>query len=407
MPRKLALLVFLISLPLAAAPRRRAVSHPSLPAVNRASVAAVALKIIDRVQIPAHEPRLHWENAPYLDGTLLVAEQLQRDDLKERVAAVLLGSSDDIESIYWGDGTAFAQAALDLYRMTPANDPRREALRALLGGPISFAEHAIRATPSSAPPRNPWWVEGGYGVRYWQDDLYMVVPWLAMYGSSKEGLPANARARELAYEWIESYVYDHRPQLKERAGFLLWDPEHALFHHAPENIGTDEFWGRGNGWALLALARAANYLDAPYSGTQYSTAITANEIRALLVRAAEAIVQKRTPGGGWPSSLSKPLDCPMVETSATGLITAFLARGVNEGWLDRETYVPVILRAFALLMDRVDSGGYVSAIQPPGTGIAFCSAPMLSTNQTAINVNYGAGAVLLAAAEVLKLREMQ
>jgi rhamnogalacturonyl hydrolase YesR len=85
------------------------------------------------------------------------------------------------------------------------------------------------------------------------------------------------------------------------------------------------------------------------------------------------------------------------------LITAFLARGVNEGWLDRETYTPIVMRAFAVLMDRVDADGVVHGIQPPGTGPAFCSAGMLSTNQTTINVNYGAGVVLLAAAEMLKL----
>ena len=368
--------VLILSLPLAAASRRRAVAIPALQPVTRASVTATALRVIDRSHIPAFEPRLHWENVPLLDGTLLVAEQLNRADLEERVAAVILGSNDNIDSIYWGDGTAFSQVVMDLYRMTPEGDPRREALRGLLGGSMSFAEHAIRATPATAPPRNPWWVAGGYGVRYWQDDMYMVIPWLAMYGSS------NPLARELADEWLHAYVP------------LLWDPQHALFQHAPENIGrADDFWGRGNGWSLYALARVATYHDTPY--------------KTLLARAAESIVQRRTPSGGWPSNLSRPLECPMVETSATGLLTAFLARGVNEGWLDRATYTPVVLRAFALLMDRVDAEGHVHGIQPPGTGIAFCSAPLYSTSQTAINVNYGAGAVLLAAAEILKLPEMQ
>lgn len=370
--KKLALAVFLIlSFPLAAQ-RRRAVSHPAVPAVTRASVTATALRVIDRTQIPAFEPRLHWENVPYLDGTLLVAEQLQRNDLIERIANVLLNSNDNIDSIHWGDGTAFSQALLDLYRLLPPNDPRRALIPNMLNGSMAFAEHAIRATPQTAPPRNPWWVEGGYGVRYWQDDLYMVIPWLAMYGS------IEPKARDLADEWIDAYVA------------RLWDPEHDLFQHAPETIGSDEFWGRGNGWSVYGLARANHA-----------------ETRTLLVRAAARLVQKRLPSGGWPSNLSRPFECPVVETSATGLITAFLARGVNEGWLDRETYTPIILRAFAVLMDRVDAEGAVHGIQPPGTGPAFCGAPMLASSQTTINVNYGAGAVLLAAAEVLKLREMQ
>ncbi len=227
-----------------------------------------------------------------------------------------------------------------------------------------------------ADRRNPWWVEGGYGVRYWQDDMYMVIPWLALYGSISGSI--EPKARDLAHEWTEAYVA------------RLWDPQHDLFQHAPETIGSDEFWGRGNGWSVYGLARANN-----------------DETRPLLVRAAARLAQKRLPSGGWPSNLSRPLECPVVETSATGLITAFLARGVNEGWLDRETYVPIILRAFAVLMDRVDAEGAVHGIQPPGTGPAFCGAPMLASDQVTINVNYGAGAVLLAAAEVLRLREMQ
>jgi rhamnogalacturonyl hydrolase YesR len=365
--KKLALaFFFVLTFPLAAQ-RRRAVSIPALPAVTRASVTATALRVIDRTQIPAFEPRLHWENVPYFDGTLLVAEQLQRNDLIERVAPVLLNSNDNIDSIYWGDGTAFSQALLDLYRLLPPTDPRRAAIPSLLNGSMSFAEHAIRATPQTAPPRNPWWVAGGYGVRYWQDDMYMVIPWLAMYGS------IEPKARDLAHEWTEAYVR------------VLWDPQHDLFQHAPETIGSDEFWGRGNGWSVYGLARAAY------------------ENRELLQRAAARLAQKQLPSGGWPSNLSRPLECPVVETSATGLITAFLARGVNEGWLDRETYTPIVLRAFAVLMDRVDAEGVVHGIQPPGTGAAFCSAGTLSTNQTTINVNYGAGVVLLAAAEMLQL----
>jgi rhamnogalacturonyl hydrolase YesR len=367
--KPIALAVFLIvSFPLAAQ-RRRAVSHPALPAVTRASVSAAALRVIDRTRVPAFEPRLHWENTPYLDGTLLVAEQLQRDDLIERVADVLLNSNDDIDSIYWGDGTAFSQPLLDLYRILPPGDPRRAQILNMLGGPMSFAEHAIRATPQTAPPRDPWWVEGGYGVRYWQDDMYMVIPWLAMYGT------IDPLARDLAHEWIDAYVAK------------LWDPQHELFQHSPETIGSDEFWGRGNGWSLYGLARAG-----------------APQTRELLRRAAARIVEKRLPSGGWPSNLSQPLDCPVVETSATALIAAFLAHGVNEGWLDRETYTPIILRAFALLMDRVDAAGVVHGIQPPGTGPAFCGVEMLSTDHPTINMNYGAGAMLLAAGEILKMQ---
>jgi len=196
-------LAFLVSLPLLAAPRRRAVEHPG--SVTREEMVAEAIRVADRVAWTYH-PRLHWENAVFFDGLVLLGEQLELRDpgsgqrFIDRAAEVLLLSDDPIETVYWGDGTAWAQSALDLYRVLPPGDPGRAALLSKLEGSLQFAQHAIRVAPTDGAPRNPWWVEGGYGTRFWQDDLYMVVPWLALYGASQDTLPGNELARNLAYE---------------------------------------------------------------------------------------------------------------------------------------------------------------------------------------------------------------
>jgi hypothetical protein len=417
MLRKLFLPFFaLVALPAIA--RHRAVIAPA--SLTHQTIVSTAIRVADRVTINPSEPRLHWENAPYLDGLVLFGDALQRESnpsgarLIERAASVILGSDDDINGVFFGDGTAYAQVALDLYRVLPPSDPRRAALLATLSGPMSFAEHAIRATPKTGTAGDPWWIDGGFGTRYWQDDMYMVIPWLAMNGSSRDGLPANELARNLAYEWIEAYVYDHRPASSDprevavpsaaaRNGFFLWDADFGLFQHQPEWIGSkDVFWGRGNGWSAIALMRVADFLDAPYSGTQYPVVLTAPEIRGILVRMAASLKARQTPDGGWGSDLSHPLDCPVAETSATAMFTFFLARGINEGWLDRDTYLPVVRKSFALLMQRVDIRGVITGIQPPGIG-PDCSRVISSDG--AINVNYGAGVWLLAASEVLKLIE--
>ncbi|HEX7709105.1 MAG TPA: glycoside hydrolase family 88 protein [Thermoanaerobaculia bacterium] len=385
--------------------------------LTREVIKAAAAKVADRV-VWTYAPRLHWENAVFFDGLVLLGEQMELesagsgDRFLQRAASVLLESDDAIETVYWGDATAFAQAAMDLYRVLPPSDPRRADLLVTLVGPMEFAEHAVGVSPSDGPPRDPWWVDGGYGVRFWQDDFYMVVPWLALHGSIREGLPANELARNLAYEWIEAYVYDHRPisddprevavpSSRSRRGTLLWDEDFRLFQHDPGNLGsTQYFWGRGNGWSLVALARAAKYLDAPYTGDRYDEVLTSDEIRHLLRLAAESLIDRRTPDGGWPPYLTDPGRCPTAETSATGLLTFFLTLGVNEGWLDRHIYAPVVLRAFELLMTRVAADGTLTGIQPPSIGPG---CELWASDHETTNLNYGPGAFLLAASQVLQL----
>ncbi|MDQ3280199.1 MAG: glycoside hydrolase family 88 protein [Acidobacteriota bacterium] len=403
MPRfAVSLLVLLLLSPLAHAAKRRAAGHPS--GLTPEGIIAIARRVADRVTWTYH-PRLHWENAVYFDGIVLFGEQLELRQAGsgrkyyDLASWVILNGDDPIETVYWGDGTAYGQAAMDLHRLLATGDARREQLLTKLEGPMRFAEHAMRANAATAAPREPWWTPSGYGARYWQDDLYMVAPWLAMYGAS-----GNELARNLAYEWIESYLYDHRdgdiPSMRARNGLLLWDPDHGLLQHEPAYIGSSEFfWGRGNGWALVALMRAAEALDAPYTGGRYERVVTRDEIREMLRAAAASVITRRASDGGWGSHLSFPEKCGGSETSATALMTFFLARGVNEGWLEREVYTPVIHRAFALLMNRVDAQGIVSGIQPPDIGPG-CG---MTTSAGAVNVNYGPGALLLATAEVLRM----
>ena len=121
----------------------------------------------------------------------------------------------------------------------------------------------------------------------------------------------------------------------------------------------------------------------------------------MLRAAAESLRARQLPDGGWSPYLTSPERCPTSETSGTALLTFFLARGVNEGWLDRTTYDPVIDRAFGLLLRRVDRDGDVTGIQPPDIGP---NCGNIRSDNGTINVNYAPGAILLAIAEVLKMR---
>jgi len=356
----------------------------------------------------------NWEDVPYLVGLLLVAQQLEKrtpgsgQPWIDRATTVIGGGDAPIAN---GDYAGYAQAAMDLYRLaSPTDTVTKAALLEATNGPMEFAARALRTTPSSGPPLTPWWVDGGYGTRFWVDDLFTLPPWLALRGASRDGLPGDPLARDLASEWIESYLYDHRPSTtdamaaalpseRQRAGPLLWDPGLSLFRHDPGS-GAASYWGRGNGWAAWGLALSAQYLDAPYGGGRYDEVVDRTGIREVLARFACALAARRSDDGGWPTDLAHPETCPASETSATGLITYMLAKGVNEGWLDRTTFTPVVLKAFSLLLGRLDEEGDLAGIQPPGTG-PDCG--VTTSNDPAVDVSYGVGAFLLAVSEALKL----
>lgn len=383
-------------------------------AVTRSEIVERATRAADRLAT-LRAPGRTWEDAPFLVGVLLLAERLEPADpgrarlYREAVRAAIGPGTRDIRH---GDYAGYAQASLDLYRLDRAGDPaERAAVLATADGPLAFARRAIRTGPSDGPPLEPWWVDGGYGTRFWVDDLFTQPPWLAMAGSNREGLPGDADARDLAYEWIESTLYDHRPRepgaatsvpsARRRGGPFLWNPDLGLFRH-DAGVGSESYWGRGNGWAAWGLARSAPFLDAPYAGGRYDEVVDRAGIREVLARLASALASRRAADGGWPADLAHPGACPSGETSGTGLVAYMLARGIEEGWLDRDAYRPVLARAFALLLTRVDAAGDVSGIQPPGTGPA-CDVG--TSADPSPDLSYGVGAFLLAASQVLALSD--
>src|SRR3954453_10025685 len=125
MPRKLFFAMFaLVALPSFA--RHRAVVAPA--PLTHQTIVSTAIRIADRVTINPSEARLHWENAPYLDGLVLFGDESQLEGNPtgarpiERAGSVILGSNDSINGVFFGDATAFAQVALDLDRVLPPSD---------------------------------------------------------------------------------------------------------------------------------------------------------------------------------------------------------------------------------------------------------------------------------------------
>lgn len=175
---------------------------------------------------------------------------------------------------------------------------------------------------------------------------------------------------------------------------LLWDEEEQLFWRDTsylskrEKNGEKLFWARGNGWVFGGLALMIPDFPKDWQGTEF--------YNALFRKMAVSIKNTQRADGTWNMGLLGGIEnYPNKETSGTAFFAFGLAWGINNGLLDRATYEPVVLKAWAALSECISDEGILGYVQPIG------AAPGESyPDKTEV---YGIGAFLAAGTEVYKL----
>lgn len=154
--------------------------------------------------------------------------------------------------------------------------------------------------------------------------------------------------------------------------------------------GNNVYWSRGNGWVFAALARTLELLPGNAAHRQ--------DYIDVFVRMAQALKSCQREDGFWNMNLADAEQYAAPETSGTAFFAYGLAWGLNNGFLDHETYYPVAAKAWnALETVAVDADGNLRYTQNVG------DCPIDPAQLTTSSVDFGVGAVLLAAAELSKL----
>ena len=162
-----------------------------------------------------------------------------------------------------------------------------------------------------------------------------------------------------------------------------------------EPNGEDSYWSRGNGWVIAALAKVLTIIpeDAPHR-EQYMM-----DLKSM----AQALVPIQRKDGFWNVSLHDPKHYGGKELSGTALFVYGMAYGVNNGILDKETYLPVIEKAWnAMIKDGVHKNGFLGYLQ--STGKEPKDGQPLSYDKIPDFEDYGLGCFLLAGAEVYRIK---
>lgn len=299
-----------------------------------------------------------WARAAFYIGVMR-AYQLTRDTAYLNGALQYAVSADWKPALrfYHADDVARGQVFLDLYQ------EKKEPYRI---EKIQGRMDSLMADPKTG--RELWW---------WCDALFMAPPVLA----------------RLYEETGESRYKDYMNRMWWDATDFLFDPEESLYYRDQRFFtmhtthGKKLFWSRGNGWVMAGLAQVMERLpvtDAYYP--RYSD---------LYRKMAAKIASLQQPDGLWRASLLDPEEMPGKETSGSAFYVFALAWGINQGLLDRSTFLPVVEKGWKALNEALEPDGKLDWVQPIG---AKPEAVKQSDNQ-----EYGTGAFLMAGTEMIRL----
>lgn len=315
-------------------------------------------------------PPTGWIHATYAFGLFSLSELSAKPVYREaaladgRANAWLLGPRP-----YHADDHAIGQLYVSLYGVE--RDPvmlsgtRVRFDTILADPPPDNMEHDSRINPR----KGDTWT--------WCDSLFMAPPtWVGLSRVTGDG-----RYLDFAVErwWKTSdSLYDRETHLFFR--------DNRYFPQREAN-GAKIFWGRGNGWVMGGLVRLMQNLPANHpSRARFET-----QFREM----SEALLKLQQPDGLWRASLLDPASYPSKETSGSGFYCFALAWGLNQGLLDRERFLPAVLKAWTALSDCVTPEGRLTHVQPVG------GSP--KTFDPDSNEEYGPGAFLLAGSELYRL----
>lgn len=176
----------------------------------------------------------------------------------------------------------------------------------------------------------------------------------------------------------------------------LWWRDRDFDPPYKEPNGEDCYWSRGNGWVVAALVRVLQML--PKNDPHY------NEYMQDFKDMLRALLPVQRADGFWNPSLHDSTNFGGKELSGSALFIYGMAWGINNGYIDRATYLPVVIKTWnALVKDCVHPNGFLGFVQ--GTGKEPKDGQPVTYDHKPDFEDYGLGCFLLAGTEVYKLKK--
>ena len=270
---------------------------------------------------------------------------------------------------YFADDYCVGQTYIELYRkykdrqmIMPMRDYLDQIIKDPATGDLKFEN------------TNDYWSTQRWS---WCDALFMgPTVWAKMAKVTGKKKYLDFMYKE--YKATTDYLYDKNEDLYFRD---------SNYFTKKEANGAKVFWGRGNGWVFAGLPIIIRELPAKYEHKDYFVKIF-NKMAAKLLKLQSA-------DGFWHASLLDPASYPNPEMSATAFFVYGMAWGINNGYLDKATYLPAIIKGWQSMVTSVWPDGKVGYIQPIGADPKSVTREMTEV--------YGVGGFLMAGTEITRL----
>lgn len=208
----------------------------------------------------------------------------------------------------------------------------------------------------------------------WADDLFMGVAFLCRMGK----MTGDTKYFDDAANQVLNYTK------------YLWHPEKQIYYHC-YHTDTKEHgvahWSRANGWILMAQADLLTMLPKNHPKRE---ALIEN-----FKQQVSGIARYQGKNGLWYQILDKTDSYE--EITGTAMFVFGIARGVREGWIDKD-FIYVAEQGLKGMMTKMSDDGDVTAICV-GTGI-MPSLSFYYNRKTQENAPMGEGPVLRALVEM-------
>lgn len=210
----------------------------------------------------------------------------------------------------------------------------------------------------------------------WADDLYMSVPFLALYGKTTNQ---------------PKYVEDAITQVVNFNKYLFNAHSGLYFHnwYSEEESNGVAHWLRCNGWLAMAQVALLEQVDVNHPKRK--------ALIKLLQRQIIGFARYQNTTGLWHQLIDKPDS--YLETSGSAMFIYAVAKAVNEGWVPA-SYLPIAEDGWQGLIKKVTADGQLMDVCI-GTGMRE-NIKFYYERPVKLNDFHGAGAFLLAGTEMIK-----